>query len=89
MLGQQFGGRLECDARFADAAHAGDRDEPVVGHETRDVLQFLVATHERRELDREIRRERAERTQWREFAVGSLDELEHPLGLREVVASGQ
>ena len=84
--GSSLGRDLDREPGLADAADAGERDEARrrrAPSPTR--MQLVVATDERRQLHRQVARERVERSQGRESRrPARRRDLEDPLGPREV-----
>ena len=88
--GQDLGRHLHRQARLAHTADASQRDEPR-RHRTprRPRSSSSLATDERRELEREVPRERVERSQRRELARQARGtHLEHLLGARRDRGAG-
>ncbi len=82
---ERFGRDLGRESRLADTTHAGQRDDPCIGERTHDVGQLTLASHEAGGLERQVARERVERSQWREVAFEILvTDLQYPFGSLEI-----
>ena len=83
--GQHFRSDLEREARLAHTADPGQRHEPRLGECLRHPRDVVVAAHERRQLHRQVPRERVERPHTREVARQlRMHDLEHHLGATQV-----
>ena len=77
---------LEAEARLPGAAGPGERQEPVVGQQCRDLADLSRPSEEGRQPGRQVVRHRVERPDRREVALEILDnQLPEPLGLIEIL----
>ena len=72
---------LDREAGLADAADAGQRHQTMLTQQPPHLDDLAVATHERRQLQRQIRRCRRQRPQRRKLAAADLP---HPLRPRQI-----
>ena len=82
---EDVGGDLGREPGLAHAAHAGEGHDPRVVERARDVCQLALASDETGGLERQVARERIERSQRREvvFKIVVTD-LQHVFGSLEV-----